>query len=85
MTMDYAIYKTNDGRNARAVHIFKQEECNHRAKNAARQKLHDMWLHVLQCNKCCCNPSGDKDAFEYDHMTSANTTERIRFYVAQFK
>lgn len=30
--MDYAIYKTNDGKNPRVIYRFTQEACNHRAK-----------------------------------------------------
>ena len=34
--MDYAIYKTNDGKNPRVIYRFTQEACNHRAKLAAK-------------------------------------------------
>lgn len=45
--MDYAIYKTRDGKNPRIIHRFTQEACNHRAKRAATVKLHEMWVHVI--------------------------------------
>lgn len=82
--MDYAIYKTNDGKNPRPVYVFKQEDHNHRAKEAAIKKLNDMWLRVLQL-PICKNASGNKDDFEYDYMKSVNTTERIRFHIAKHK
>ena len=44
--MDYAIYKTTDGKHPRVIQRFTQEACNHRAKAAAREKLNDMWLRV---------------------------------------
>lgn len=47
MIMDYAIYKTNDGKRPRIVHTFTQEATGHHAKVAARKKLNDMWLRVL--------------------------------------
>ena len=52
--MDYAIYKTTDGKNPRVIHRFTQEACNHK---------------------------GTKDDFQYDYMTSVNTSECIRFYI----
>lgn len=82
--MDYAIYKTTDGKHPRVIHRFTQEACNHRAKYAARKKLNDMWLRALQL-PICKNASGYMDAFEYDHMTSVNTKERIRFYIAHLR
>lgn len=33
--MDYAIYKTNDGKNPRVIHRFTQEACNHSGKSRA--------------------------------------------------
>ncbi len=45
--MDYAIFKTIDGKFPHAVHSFSQDECNHRAKRAAQTKLNDMWLHLM--------------------------------------
>ncbi len=81
--MDYAIYKTNDGKNPRVIHRFTQEATNHKAKLAARDKLAEMWMRVLQRPLLCQNPAvSDKDGFEYDHMTSVNTTEHIHFYIA---
>ena len=83
--MDYAIYKTSDGKQPRIIHRFTQEACNHQAKRAARKKLDDMRYRALQntvTNKCF---QGTPDDFEYDYITSVNTTERIRFYIAQLK
>ena len=82
--MDYALYKTNDGKQARPIYRFTQEACNHRAKQAAKKKLQEMWQHVLQKLDYFTNADGSKaDEFSYDHPTSANTSERIRFYIAK--
>ena len=35
--MDYAIYKTTDGKHPRVIHRFTQEACKHKAKAAARE------------------------------------------------
>lgn len=81
--MDYGIYKTNDGKHARVVHSFTQEACNHKAKRAAQEKLDEMWLRLLgKPGSVGRNARGERDGFEYDHMTSSNTKERIRFYIA---
>lgn len=81
--MDYAIYKTNDGKHPRIVHTFTQEATGHHAKIAARKKLNDMWLRVLnQPSSVQRNAKGENDTFQYDYMTSANTHECIRFYIA---
>lgn len=79
--MDYAIYKTTDGKHPRVIHRFTQEACNHKAKSAAREKLTDMWLRVLQRPMLYQNPRGTKDDFQYDYMTSVNTSECIRLYI----
>jgi len=79
--MDYAIKKTTDGKHPRIIHRFTQEACNHRAKDAAREKLNDMWLHVLNRPALMKNAKGSKDEFSYDHISSVNTSERIRFYI----
>lgn len=80
--MDYAIYKTSDGKNPRIIHRFTQEACNHRAKRAAICKLHEMWVHVV--NRGFPNAEGGTSGeFSYDYPTSANTSERIRFYIAK--
>lgn len=79
--MDYAIYKTTDGKQPRIIHRFTQDACNHKAKAAARKKLNDMWLHVLQRPALSRNAKGTKDEFQYDHISSVNTSERIRFYI----
>ena len=81
--MDYAIYKTIDGKNPRVIHRFRQPECNHRAKQAAQTKLNEMWQHVLQRPLIHKNPQGTKDDFQYDHMTSVQTSEHIRFNIAK--
>lgn len=63
--MNYAIKKTTDGKFPRIIHRFTQEENNHRAKAAARAKLNEMWLRVLQRPGIMKDGSieGDKDAF----------------------
>lgn len=84
--MDYAIYKERDGKNPHVVHRFTQETCNHKAKLAAREKLSEMWMRVLQRPYLCHNPKmepGKIDGFRYDYMTSVNTSESIRVYIAK--
>ncbi len=81
--MDYAIYKTNDGKNPRVIYRFTQEACNHRAKCAAIEKLQEMWLRVLDKPFLNKNAVGTKEEFSYDYITSVNTSERIRFYIAK--
>lgn len=81
--MDYAIYKTNDGKNPRVIHRFTQEACNHRAKRAAVLKLHEMWLRIISRPDYFKNYNGDNYEFSYDYPTSTNTSERIRFYMAK--
>ena len=79
--MNYAIYKTTDGKHPRIIHRFTQEATGHKAKAAAREKLHDMWLRVLQRPKLHHNATGTKDEFQYNYTTSVNTSECIRFYI----
>lgn len=79
--MDYAIYKTNDGKNARVIHRFTQEACNHHAKRAAIAKLDEMWLRVI--HQGYCNAEGKPEEFSYDYYASTTKTERIRFYIAK--
>lgn len=80
--MDYAIYKTINGKNPRVIHRFTQEEYNHRAKKAAKDKLLELWMRVVKHG--FLNADGSKDdEFSYDYLTSANTSERIRFYIAK--
>ena len=81
--MDYAIKKTTDGKFPRIICRFTQEENNHRAKAAARTKLKEMWLRVLQRPSIMKDGSieGDKDAFSYNHMLGVGIYERIRFYI----
>jgi hypothetical protein len=81
--MDYAIYKTNDGMHPRIIHRFYQVECNRQAKKAAQTKLNEMWLHILDRPELYRNANGNKNDFSYDHPTSTNTKERIRFYIAK--
>lgn len=80
--MDYAIYKTNNGKYARIIHRFTQEACNHRAKLAAQKKLDEMYHRAIQSH-LYRNYKGTKDEFSYDYFTSVNTTERIRFFIAK--
>ena len=80
--MDYAIYKTRDGKNPRIIHRFTQEACNHRAKRAATVKLHEMWVHVIKRGFPNAE-GGTSGEFSYDYPTSTNTSERIRFYIAK--
>lgn len=81
--MDYAIYKTNDGKNPRVIYRFTQEACNHQAKLAAKAKLNEMWLRVTDRLDYFQNAEGNDNEFSYDHSTSINTSERIRFYIAK--
>lgn len=81
--MDYAIYKTNDGKNPRVIHRFTQEACNHKAKRAAKEKLNEMWLRILNRLDYYKNAVGNDNEFSYDHPTSTITSERIRFYIAK--
>lgn len=83
--MDYAIYKTNDDREPRVIHSFTQQQCDHKAKRAARAKLDDMRYRALQHTTLYRNFHGTKDDFEYDYITSVNTTEHIRFFIAPLK
>lgn len=78
--MDYAIYKTTDGKQKRVIHRFTQADNNHRALVAARAKLDEMGRRVLQSHNWS-NPEGSKDRFGYDCMTSAATKERIEFFI----
>lgn len=79
--MNYAIYKTSNGKHAHIVHRFTQEKCNHRAKAAAREKLHEMWLRVLQHPSTMPNTSGTEDEFQYDYKLATGICVRIRFYI----
>ena len=42
--MDYAIFKTIDNGRPTVIHIFTQQDWNHRAKISARKKLKEMWF-----------------------------------------
>lgn len=81
--MDYAIYKTIDGKNPRVINRFTQEACNHRAKRAAILKLHEMWLHIINRPDNFKNYAGNNYEISYDYPTSTQTTERIRLYIAK--
>lgn len=81
--MDYAIFKTNDDKNPRVICRFTQEACNHRAKRAAKEKLNEMWLHVISRLDYFKNAVADNNEFSYDHPTSTQTSQRIRFYIAK--
>lgn len=79
--MDYAIYKEDKTKRPRIIHRFKQQHNNHRAKAAAREKLNEMWLRVLDHPTLYRNAAGSQDEFQYDFMTSVNTSEHIRFFI----
>lgn len=80
--MEYAIYKTTNGKQPRIIHRFTQEASGHRAKAAAREKLYDMCLRVLLRPMLYRNvTAATKDEFQYDHISSVNTSECIRFYI----
>lgn len=83
--MDYAIYKTTDGKQPHIVRRFTQEDCNHKAKAAARLKLDEMRYKALQRTVTTQNFQGTKDDFEYDYIIGDGITERIRFYIAPLK
>lgn len=81
--MDYAIYKTYDGKNPRVIHRFTQQSCNHRAKRAAVEKLQEMWVRVISRPDYFKNIDGNNYEFSYDYPTSSQTSERIRFFIAK--
>ncbi len=83
--MDYAIYKDINGKYKHIVHRFTQEDCNHRAKVAAKAKLNEMWLHLLQHPALAKNATSTQDSFSYDHYIAADITERIHFTIAPLK
>lgn len=80
--MDYAIFKTIDNGRPAVIKRFTQQDCNHRAKLAARRALNDMWYHYIQHHKTKgSNLKATRYDFEYDHMTSANTKEHVRYFI----
>lgn len=79
--MDYAIYKTDNGKHPRVIHRFTQEATGHKAKKAAQEKLNEMWLRIVFKPELYRNAQGSKDEFSYDHLTSTTTSERIKFYI----
>lgn len=81
--MDYAIYKTNDSKNARVIHSFTQGATGHKAKKAAQEKLNEMWLRIVCKPDLYRNANGSKDEFSYNHITSTTTSECIRFYIGK--
>ena len=84
--MNYAIYRTTDTKHPHIIHRFTQGEWNHQAKLHARRKLREMFCRVAQRVQSARNLAADtKDEFSYDYQTSENTTERIRFYIAELK
>jgi protein-disulfide isomerase len=83
--MDYAIYKSVNGNKPHVIYTFTQEACNHRAKAAAREKLNDIWLRVIQRPERYHNARGASDEFSYNYMTSSNTSDLIRFYITNYK
>lgn len=42
-----------------------------------------MWLRVINRPDYFKNYNGNNYEFSYDYPTSTNTSERIRFYIAQ--
>lgn len=52
-------------------------------RNAAKAKLNEMWLRVTDRLDYFQNAEGNDNEFSYDHPTSINTSERIRFYIAK--
>lgn len=80
--MDYAIFKTIDNGRPTVIHIFTQLDWNHRAKLAARKKLKEMWFEfIIRHETRGSNLIGTNDDFEYDHMTSVNTKEHVRYFI----
>ena len=83
--MDYAIYKSTDGKKPHVVHRFTQAACNHRALVAARHKMLEMWARVLRRDITISKATEGKDWFEYDYYTTAVSKVRLRFYIAPLK
>lgn len=82
--MDYAIYETIDGGKPRPIHVFTQQDHNHKAAVAARKKLHDIYIRALGIHTICRIITA-KGRLAYDHITSANTWQRHNFYIAPHK
>ena len=81
--MDYAIYKTIDGKHPRVIYRFRQDDCNHRAKWSAMMKLHGMWIQLINHPDFYRNAKGNTTEFSYDYLIGGNKTEKIRFYIAK--
>lgn len=79
--MDYAIYRAINNDTPRVVSRFKQQSYNHHAKRAARERLNDLWLRVIQHPDRYHNARGTDTEFSYDYMTSSNTSDSFRFYI----
>ena len=79
--MNYAIYRAINNDKPRVVARFRQEYCNHHAKRAARERLNDLWLRVIQHPDRYHNARGERDEFSYDYMTSSNSSDSFRFYI----
>ena len=83
--MDYAIYKTTDGKHPHVVHRFTQQATGHRAKAAARKKLKEMFFRVAQRPQVIRDLSATNDEFQYDYFSDGETKERIKFYISEIK
>jgi hypothetical protein len=81
--MNYAIYKTDDGKHERVIHRFTQEACDHHAKRAAMAKLQEMWLRIVGHPDIYRNAKGSESEFSYDHYSLPEKSERIRFFIAK--
>ncbi len=79
--MNYAIYRTIDGKHPHIIHRFTQAACNHKAKRAATEKLNEMWLRIIDRPDYYQNAIGSDTEFSYDHPTSTCTSQHIRFYI----
>jgi hypothetical protein len=81
--MNYAIYKTDDGKHERVIHRFTQESCKHQAKRAAMLKLQQMWMRIASHPDIFRNATGSETEFSYDHYTLPEKSDRIRFFIAK--
>ena len=82
--MDYAIYMTFGDGQPQIILLFTQEDNNHRAKAAAREKFKQLWRKALQRQSSCLikGLKGSQDEISYGYPTSANTYVRVRLYIA---
>ena len=79
--MDYAIKKTTNGKYTHIIHRFTQQTYGLRTKEAAREKLNEMWRRVQQHPQIVRNASASKDEFQYTLLLGTDTQEHIRFYI----